>query len=170
MQNLNKNTSTNPEVIEFLRESNAIEGIWDDHSLQDAIKAWDYLVMQKELTESVILGTHHFLMANQGGLCLNEIGNFRRCEVTIGGHHAPNYFLVPGMIKSWLALAGKIKTSKWPDEWIKQLYIQYETIHPFVDGNGRTGRMFLNYQRVKAGLPILVIYESRKYEYYEWFR
>ena len=51
----------------------------------------------------------------------------------------------------------------------KASHIAYERIHPFIDGNGRTGRMFMNWQRLKAGLPILVIKEKEKQEYYKWF-
>jgi len=51
----------------------------------------------------------------------------------------------------------------------KKLHVHYEAIHPFIDGNGRTGRMFMNYWRVKVGLPILVIKELERHEYYEWF-
>jgi len=49
------------------------------------------------------------------------------------------------------------------------MHINFEKIHPFIDGNGRIGRMLLNWQRVKLGLPVLVIKESEKQEYYKWF-
>jgi Fic family protein len=57
----------------------------------------------------------------------------------------------------------------YPENW-KDHHIRYEHIHPFVDGNGRTGRMFMNWERLKAGLPLLVIKESKKYDYYDWFK
>ncbi len=50
------------KVKEFLRESNAIEGVYDTHSLTLAKSAWGYLISQKELNDMVIKKTHHMLM------------------------------------------------------------------------------------------------------------
>ena len=52
---------------------------------------------------------------------------------------------------------------------ITENHVKFESIHPFVDGNGRTGRLLMNWIRIKIGLPILVIKESEKFEYYKWF-
>ena len=169
MQNLKNSTSTNPEVELFLKESNAIEQVYNEDSLGQAKKAWDFLIAQPKLTHEVIKEVHRILMAHQD-ISENQKGYYRYCDVWIGGHKAPNPLLIKGMMETWLVLGEKIKTSKWPDEWIKQMHIQYETIHPFVDGNGRTGRMFLNYQRLKAGYPLLIIYCDQRFKYYEWFR
>lgn len=56
------------------------------------------------------------------------------------------------------------------EEEMVQDHIAFENIHPFIDGNGRMGRILLNWQRVKADLPILIIRESERQEYYSWFR
>ena len=57
------------------------------------------------------------------------------------------------------------------EELIKQWHIRFEKIHPFEDGNGRVGRIIMNYQRLKQGLPLLVIHVGEEQqEYYEWFR
>jgi len=56
------------------------------------------------------------------------------------------------------------------EKLIKRWHIQFEKIHPFEDGNGRTGRILMNIQRLKVGLPILVIYDKEKFEYYKWFK
>ena len=55
-------------------------------------------------------------------------------------------------------------------EEIKKWHIMFEHIHPFEDGNGRTGRILMNIQRLKIGLPILIIYEKHKFKYYDWFK
>lgn len=156
--------------IDFLRESNAIEGVYDEVSLWDSKYAWDYLKEQKELTISVILKTHKIIMLNQK-LQPDERGYFRKCEVKIGFRFGLNYKLVPAAIADWCE---NVKTSiEVPGKNAKNIkidHIEYEKIHPFVDGNGRTGRMFMNWERLQAGLPILIIWEKDKQNYYKWFK
>lgn len=164
----------NENIIEFLKESNNIEDVWDDDSLVQAIYAWNYLIKKEELTMGVILKTHKILMLHQI-MQPNERGFFRKRPIWIGGYEAKLSFHIPKLIKNWCDnvkvtitdadINGKDETIKW----IKQDHINYEAIHPFIDGNGRTGRMFMNWQRVKAKLPILIIKESEKAEYYKWF-
>lgn len=154
----------------FLSESNAIEGVYDDDSLQQAKYAWDYLIEQPKLNGGVILKTHKILMLHQK-LLPNQRGYWRTCQVYIGNREGIPYQQIPDAIAQWLYVSSKAPTAEFIDEWIKQAHIQYETIHPFVDGNGRTGRMFLNYQRIKAGLPLLVIHnEGKSDHYYAWFK
>ena len=52
------------------------------------------------------------------------------------------------------------------------LHVKYEKIHPFADGNGRTGRMFMNWTRLKRNNePLLIIHEGEEQrEYYGWFK
>lgn len=146
----------------FLRESNAIEDVFDEESLSQAAWAWAYLKGQKELNIGVILKTHKILMLNQG-LRPNERGYFRQRRVYIGGRSALHYSDIRPALKVWVQEANAD-----PANW-KNMHRLYEEIHPFVDGNGRTGRMFMNWQRLQAKLPILVITRAERNKYYEWF-
>lgn len=159
------------EVDEFLRESNAIEGVYDEDSLKQARIAWDYLMTQEKLTTGVILRTHKILMLNQK-LYGFEKGYFRNVMVYIGGKAALNAIHIPNAIHSWLLdVATSIKIPGEDGANIKRDHIEYERIHPFVDGNGRTGRMFMNWQRIKVGLPIHIIHAGEEQmEYYKWFK
>jgi len=149
---------------EFLRESNAIEGVYDDLSLSDAMDAWEYLIEQDYIDVKVINKTHRILMRNQP-LDPRMHGRYRRVAVYIGRSEAPLWPYVTQMMKHWMA-----RTNGARPDW-KALHIEYEHIHPFVDGNGRTGRMFMNWTRMnRLGLPVLVIKESEKRDYYGWFR
>lgn len=153
------------EIDDFLRESNAIEGVYDSISLKQANRAWQYLMSKDELTSGVVLKTHKILMLHQN-LFPNEKGYFRTVDVWIGGHKGSNPASVSFLIEMWVSVANVVKT----ENEIKDSHINYEGIHPFVDGNGRTGRLFLNWCRMKNKLPILIIKESEKSEYYKWFR
>lgn len=154
----------NTEVDEFLRESNAIEGVFDEDSLQQAKYAWEYLIKQETLTTGVILKTHKILMLHQS-LRPNEKGYWRCCQVWIGGREAPRWERILLMMGGWL-LATKYSRD---EESIKEDHVQFEFIHPFVDGNGRVGRMLMNWQRLQQKLPLLVIKDSEKQSYYRWF-
>lgn len=155
--------------IEFLRESNNIENEWDDDSLIQAIYAWDFIVNQDILTINNILDTHKILMKNYN-ILETEKGFFRKRDVWIGGHKAKAPLQIDALIRVWVESANHtLKMTRGIEEQIIKDHIAYEAIHPFIDGNGRTGRIFLNWQRVRAKLPILVIKEKEKYEYYKWF-
>jgi len=52
-------------------------------------------------------------------------------------------------------------------EAILDSHIQFERIHPFSDGNGRTGRLIMNYSLLKEGYPPLVIQTEDKGQYLE---
>ena len=86
---------------EFLKESNAIERVYDDDSLQQAIYAWEYLIGEDVLTSGVILKTHKILMLHQN-LLPNEKGYFRKCAVYIGGREAIDYNVIPDRIDLWI--------------------------------------------------------------------
>jgi len=166
-------------IIEFLKESNGIEGVYDKDSLQQAICAWEYIEDKKELNVDNVLETHRILMLNQK-LESYEKGAFRNVAVFIGGKQGINYMKIPEKLELWLnemnganndmqvKLHKEIKGNL--EELNKDLHVEYERIHPFIDGNGRTGRIFTNWWRVKNGLPILVIKESERQDYYKWFK
>lgn len=158
------------KITKFLSESNAIEGVYDAYSLDQALYAWEYVIKQDELSIGSILKTHKILMLNKP-LQPNHIGYFRDCPVYIGGREVIHYSQIKEAIQNWIARTNLM--IEYPGSRIEQdinkNHVDYERIHPFVDGNGRTGRIFLNWQRVKVGLEPLIIKESEKYDYYKWF-
>lgn len=150
---------------EFLQESNEIEGVWDAKSLDQAILAWEYLREQKILTPGVVLKTHKILMSNQP-LPPHLRGYFRKVAVYVGGREGAEVELIPGMIANWCK---DMNADPWTKAGPIAMHIIYEKIHPFVDGNGRTGRMFLNWHMLKHGKDILVIKAAERQKYYDWF-
>ena len=162
---------------DFLRESNAIEDIWDDESLLQAEQAWLYLRGKPRLSDAVIRKTHKILMAGHIAPLFPELepkladkkylGHYRDVPVYIAGRQGLPYWIIKDQLQYWILLANKPMV--W--EQIKEHHVFYERIHPFIDGNGRTGRLFLNWQRVRSGHDVIVIPECTKYtDYYKWFK
>lgn len=170
-----KSKYTKKEIKEFLRESNEIEGVYDEDSLEQALKAWKYLSVQKELNNNVILETHKILMINQG-LQPHEIGYFRRVPVYIGGHEALRWENIEVRLDEWIKSventikAAVLNPEEESEKRIKADHVEYETIHGFIDGNGRSGRLFYLWERMQIGLPIHIIKSEERGKYYEWFR
>jgi Fic family protein len=165
-----------PFITKFLQESNAIEGVYDEDSLTQAQNAWNYLSDQKEISIHVMCRTHKILMLHQP-LYPDEKGYLRKVTVFIGGHEGMNHRIVPTHLAKLaenmndIVNNGQKEDKTFLENITKQHHVLYEKIHPFVDGNGRTGRMFMNWERLKVGLPLLIIHEGEEQqEYYKWFK
>ncbi|MDD3711516.1 MAG: Fic family protein [Patescibacteria group bacterium] len=52
---------------------------------------------------------------------------------------------------------------------ISRFHLEFENIHPFCDGNGRIGRVLINYQLMQLGFPPVIIRDKEKQTYYESF-
>lgn len=159
------------QELEFLRESNNIEHVRDDDALEQAILAWHYIKNEDRLTTSSVLKTHKILMLHK--LVGNRKGYLRQETVWIAGREGKPWFALPELVENWCEdmndLTTGARNATKDEERVKELHVRYEEIHPFVDGNGRTGRIFMNWLRIKLGMLILVIKESEKQEYYKWF-
>jgi Fic family protein len=170
------------EIKNFLKESNAIEEVYDEQSLKDAIRAWDYIKAKQFLTPEVILGTHHFLMRN---LRSDIAGFWRTCDVWIGGHkkHFISVQLIEEDVKKvldsinlFIKTLPSNATKEYKEETCKQHHIQLEFVHGFEDGNGRIFRLVWLWERLKVGLPINIIHadwpkiDGEQQEYYGWFK
>lgn len=149
--------------LEFLSQSNAIEGVRDKRSLEDAKKAWAFIRDRKRLTVLMILKAHKILMKNQP-LLSEEKGAYRRCRVWVGGREGLDWPAIPQVMAMWVNDFKPLSSN------LVQEHVSFEKIHPFVDGNGRIGRMIYNWHRLQVGANIHVIHEGmEQYLYYKWF-
>ena len=120
---------------------------------------------QVPLTESVIKQIHYLVLADKK----DDRGVYRRIPVRImGAKHEPvqPYLIQPQMEQL-------LETYKNSTEHIiprlARFHIEFEGIHPFIDGNGRTGRLLVNLELMKAGYPPIDIKFTDRIAYYNAF-
>lgn len=161
------------EEIEFLKESNKIEGETSIIALEDSKEAWDYakvfIPKGRKIDISMIKTIHKFLMKR---LDSKIAGKLRKIQVGVmtkeGFKEAIHWSDIEEELRM---LCNPGLYPIFDKDLIKRWHIQFEKIHPFEDGNGRVGRIIMNIQRLKIGLPILIIYEGKEQmDYYKWFK
>lgn len=95
-------------------------------------------------------------------------GNFREHDIERfpGGMKPPTWPFVHGAVESWLRAIAQLEArSEGFPEQLAALHCRFEEIHPFLDGNGRTGRLLLNLVLVRLGYPPVIIYKRQRTEY-----
>lgn len=180
------------EISESVYNSNAIENstltlketerillaleVSRDVSLREVYEAknlarvTEYIRMKssgEDLTEMSILLLHQMLL---GGIDDTIAGRFRHKGeyVRVGSHIAPAPEKIEERMRS-LILSYVSDVTGYVLGRIAAFHLEFEDIHPFNDGNGRIGRVIINWQLQRAGFPSIIIRNKEKQEYYESF-
>lgn len=149
--------------MEWIRESNLIEDVNDPEEDARSQRAWRWFI-NEDLTLDNILKLHRRIMLKKLG---THAGKWRTCRVWVGGREGIPHKEIEPALELWLYDYLAIRE---PDgQALQGLHVKFEHIHPFIDGNGRTGRMIMNWQRVRAGLDPLNIRAVNRAVYYRWF-
>lgn len=98
-------------------------------------------------------------------------GRFRKSGeyVRVGSHIAPPPEFVEQYMKDLQSQFHSDHESYFLDK-ITAYHLQFEHIHPFCDGNGRIGRVLMNFQLRQMGFPPLIIRNKEKQNYYRALR
>src|SRR3989338_2597945 len=156
----------------FIVESNLIEGIKVDPVLirnelmsgEKSGHAGAMLFLQKLaknkkhiLTEADVKKVQELITKEQGEKGLDRplkskwVGEYRDIGVMVGGKICPHYSQVPSLMKNLI-----LQIQEWQKRWeifekieniafLDDSHLDFEKIHPFADGNGRTGRALILY-------------------------
>ena len=179
-------------MVDFTYNSNAIEGNTltlketamvlegmtidkkplKDHleavGLRDAFLYVEDIAQKKlKLRETEIKSIHSLILINRP----EDKGVYRRIPVTILGAYAEPVqpYLIEPKITELLAENEKRKKTMHPIERIARFHLEFEGIHPFIDGNGRTGRLILNLELIRNGYPAINIKFTDRKRYYDAF-
>ena len=179
-------------LIEFTYHSNAIEGntltlqetalvlegiTIDKKPLKDHLEAighkdaFEYLLQlvpdQTPLSERIVKELHSLVLIN----CPQDKGVYRAIPVKImGAEHEPSQpYLIPiqmaELIRDFQAMPEVHLIEK-----VALFHLRFESIHPFIDGNGRTGRLLLNFELMQAGFPPINVKFTDRRRYYDCFQ
>lgn len=177
-------------TVEFTYNSNAIEGntltlretdlvlrglTIDRKPLKDHMEAvghkeaFDYVrelvKEQVPMSESIIKQIHYLMLADKK----DDRGVYRRVPVHImGAQHEPvqPYLIQPKMEQLMIDYGS---STEHIITKLARFHIEFEGIHPFIDGNGRTGRLLVNLELMKAGYPPIDIKFTDRIAYYNAF-
>ncbi len=100
-------------------------------------------------------------------------GNWRKHDVKplTAGMKPPGHTEVPALMTDWVADVGKLSDDPAPiAEVMAKGHAAFERIHPFLDGNGRTGRLLMNLVLVRLGYPPAVIQKRERVRYLDALR
>ncbi|MDR0619808.1 MAG: Fic family protein [Bacteroidales bacterium] len=118
----------------------------------------------QQLSVELILAMHKTLLTNIDD---SIAGRFRRGRewVRVGNHLGANPLFIPDLISELTDNYNKSKDREFLDK-IAYFHAEFETIHPFCDGNGRIGRALINLQLSNLNLPPIIIQNKNKHKNY----
>lgn len=121
-------------------------------------KAYDhiYSLLDSHISEGDVLHLHSLFF---GQIDAENAGKYRQKNVIITGtdYLPPDYIEVPVLMAKHIENFNKEPEHSHPLEWAGDLHAEFESIHPFIDGNGRIGRLLLSVTAMKSGYcPVIV--------------
>ena len=125
--------------------------------------------LEQSLDEETILSIHSLVLLNDN----DNRGKYREVQVMLMGSDStlPPPSAVPQKMRdllNWYFLLEPNSTEQ-VIQAIAKFHLDFEGVHPFIDGNGRTGRLIMNLELMKHGLLPITIKFTDKHLYYGCF-
>jgi len=142
----------------YLPKNRTLREVYDLRNTKDT---FFYLLTKKILDKKLIIDIHDRLLKD-----IDERKGFRNFDIriTFATFKSSHYYFIEKEIDSllnWLKENSKIHIFAL----CAMIHHKFERIHPFADGNGRTGRMIINFMLIKAGYPPIIITKKHRKEY-----
>lgn len=133
---------------------------------KDAIDYAETLAQQdKEIGEWEIKQIHNLILRK---IAPEEAGRYRQLDVKAAGTNYlyPAHFLISQLMKDFIDwLNSETGQNLHPVEYATIAHYRFVSIHPFRDGNGRTGRLLMNLLLLRTGYPIVIISNQQRQDY-----
>ena len=126
----------------------------------------DLVKENKPLDEKMIKDFHYLILQKANNA--HEAGKYRTIPVVISGaeHQPPQPYLVQPQMEELVRWNNAQIGISNPVERAAVLHSRFVEIHPFIDGNGRTGRLILNLELMKAGYQVAILKAENRTDYY----
>lgn len=145
-------------------ESNAIEGVRSEEAISESEEAWEYLKNKDEIDHEAVKKTHGLIMENRQPEIAGRYREEPDEKVWVGNHEGTDPTQVlPEMGR---LLQDSPSTHKECLEW----HVKFEKIHPFLDGNGRVGRMLYWKQCLDLDVKPHLFTAAKRQSYYKLFQ
>lgn len=169
---IENSTLTLPETEKILLEMEVsrnvnVREVYEAKNLARVMAFVRAMTSDPELTKEFICKLHGMLMV---GIADDIAGRFRKSNeyVRIGTFiaSAPEHIdlKMDQLIEEYTS-----DIAVYPLDAMARYHLEFETVHPFNDGNGRMGRVIMNLQLKKIGFPNIIIRDKEKQEYYRGF-
>ena len=126
----------------------------------------DIIRKEESFSEWQIRNIHQLILKNIDD---DNAGRYRQQNVLISGASTtpPDYTLLNDKMAQLVAWYNSEAHKLHPIERAAKVHADFIGIHPFIDGNGRTSRLLMNLELLKAGYPLCVITIENRLAYYE---
>jgi Fic family protein len=167
------NTLTLQETASLIFEERAPSyvSMKDINEVLNHKKAVDYILdYQGDVNKNFICELHELVMRDTISIALNpQVGRYRTLQVFIRGveWRPPEPGRVPIDMRTLLSSYTRNKKDLHPVVVAAYFHANFEKVHPFIDGNGRVGRLLLNFILHKNGYPMVNIPNADRDVYYE---
>lgn len=134
-------------------------------------KAFEYITevakTKEDLSEDIIKKIHSLVLLDKP----EDRGVYRKVPVSIIGssYNPPQQYILPKKMEDLILKYKEWKNTRHIIEQVALMHLEFESIHPFIDGNGRTGRLLINLQLMQAGFPPIDIKQTDITRYFKAF-